>query len=528
MNFKDGLFRAYIKNYTTYSFYLFSITSILIGIGIGFVTNSALVSLLSIILLIMSKKSKKLLTKYILTYASLGFFTLVFYYYHPQFQSLALVIQFISAIYAYLMPDIISANISGTAMILILHLYIGEVPGDRILYNVIGIIVITIFLSIVFKLNNKIILERNKYKDASTKDSLTGLINFTHIINRGQKMIDRGTDVAVLIIDLDYFKQINDAYGHVAGNKVIIKVANTLKDVLDGYDSNVGRLGGDEFIVLIKRITISELNVLVEKLNQKLNKETFYKEPKLPVIKISCSIGKAENVSNKSRSIEELIHLADMDMYYNKNGIYQHDLNLGVGEVFFTEQTKQVLRVIQEKDKYTYVHSQFVAKYSVQLGRELGLSEEEIKELYIAGWLHDIGKIFISNSILKKPGKLTDEEHNLIKHHVNIAVNNLDTLGLSKYNISKDSIKYHHERWDGKGYPFGITGNEIPIWARILQIADVYSAITVKRVHKERVSVEDAINELKRCSGTQLDPKLVTIFIKTLRDEIMYLLKKTT
>ncbi len=160
---------------------------------------------------------------------------------------------------------------------------------------------------------------------------------------------------------------------------------------------------------------------------------------------------------------------------------------------------------------YTYVHSQYVVQYTVQLAERLELPERTIEDLCIAGWLHDVGKILAPSHILRKSMCLTDDEYEIIKQHVLEGLHILDGLGL--HTAVRDAIQYHHERWDGQGYPFQIKGEDTPLEGRILQITDAFSAMTIKRVYRERMSFEDAIAEIKRNSGTQFDPELVEVFL---------------
>lgn len=171
-----------------------------------------------------------------------------------------------------------------------------------------------------------------------------------------------------------------------------------------------------------------------------------------------------------------------------------------------------IANIIDAKDEYTKGHSYRVAEYSSALAQELGYSKERVSNVKYIGLLHDIGKIGIPDSILNKPGKLTDNEYVLMRKHAEIGGNIL--IGNNMIEGLDEGAKYHHERYDGRGYPNGLKGEEIPEMARIIGIADAYDAMTSNRVYRKRLTNENVISEIKRCSGTQFDPKLAEIFIK--------------
>lgn len=174
-----------------------------------------------------------------------------------------------------------------------------------------------------------------------------------------------------------------------------------------------------------------------------------------------------------------------------------------------------LLKILEMKDEYTFIHCKNTAQYSMGFIKVLKLSNEQINDLYIGGCLHDIGKLFLPNDILQKPTNLTTNEYNLVKEHVLYGLNIVEIFNLPT--IAINSIKYHHERWDGLGYPFQLTGYETPIEGRILQIADAFSAMTIKRIYRDPLSLDNSLSELEKNSGTQFDPQLVDIFIDIIK-----------
>lgn len=177
----------------------------------------------------------------------------------------------------------------------------------------------------------------------------------------------------------------------------------------------------------------------------------------------------------------------------------------------FPKQCQLYLHNLAEKDIYTYIHSRFTGQVAAALGAALELPRKTIENLYAAGWLHDLGKILIPGSILQKPFALTEDEYAIMKQHVDDGIRILSGLDLPVTVIN--AIKYHHERWDGEGYPHHLAGKDTPIEGRILQIADAFSAMTTKRVYRDSLSPEEAMDEVRKNRGTQFDPGLADCFI---------------
>jgi len=194
-----------------------------------------------------------------------------------------------------------------------------------------------------------------------------------------------------------------------------------------------------------------------------------------------------------------------------------HDLS----ELFY-KTIKSIAQALDAKDQYTHGHSMRVTLYSLALAKTLKLPDDLLEEIETTGLLHDIGKIAIPEKILLKPGKLTTEEYEVIKTHPELGERLVN--GIEKLRIISNWLKSHHERYDGRGYPDGLVGEAIPISSRIIAIADTYDAMTSNRSYRGALSHEEAIAEIKKCSGTQFDPNLAELFI-SIRDEIEELKK---
>lgn len=180
-----------------------------------------------------------------------------------------------------------------------------------------------------------------------------------------------------------------------------------------------------------------------------------------------------------------------------------------------------IAQTVEAKDAYTQTHSRRVAEYATDIARHLGWSEEDVKDLYTAGLLHDIGKIGVPDGILNKKGRLTDEEYSIMKKHVNIGHDILNHI--STINGLTDGALYHHERYDGRGYCNGLKGEEIPLSARIIGIADALDAMTSDRVYRVRLPISQVLGELENGRGTQFDPNLVDFAIDIAKKKIFHI-----
>lgn len=205
------------------------------------------------------------------------------------------------------------------------------------------------------------------------------------------------------------------------------------------------------------------------------------------------------------------------------NGIKKHELATTKTQILtdlselFYKTIKSIAHALDAKDQYTHGHSLRVTLYSLALAKNMNLPDSLLEEIETTGLLHDIGKIAIPERILLKPGKLTDEEFEIIKKHPEFGEHLIN--GIGKLKLISNWLKYHHERYDGKGYPEGLKGEKIPISSRIIAIADTYDAMTSTRSYRPALSHEEAMSEIQRCSGTQFDPKLAEIFM-SISDEI--------
>ncbi len=186
-------------------------------------------------------------------------------------------------------------------------------------------------------------------------------------------------------------------------------------------------------------------------------------------------------------------------------------------EQAYLESIETLRYTVEAKDIYTRGHSERVADFSVLIGKKLGLSEEDLRNLHLGGLFHDIGKIGVPDSILQKDSRLTDDEYSQIKQHPNIGVHILSNASIFRDILP--IVEHHHEKYDGTGYPSRLAGENIPYLARITTVADSFDAMTSRRSYRDSLPIEFVIEELERCRGTQFDPKIVDAFLDIVRND---------
>ncbi|MGD9604965.1 MAG: HD domain-containing phosphohydrolase [Bacilli bacterium] len=330
----------------------------------------------------------------------------------------------------------------------------------------------------------------------SLHDFLTGLYNRRHFVEAMVKM-DKAKyyPVGMIMLDLNGLKIFNDAYGHYVGDQALKKVAM----VLLTYESNnriVFRIGGDEFAMIISNTTIEDLEQLKDDIKEKLS-NIFIEN-----ISLSVAIG-YEIKKDAATSFEEVLKNAENQMYRNK---------ITEGKSIRNSAIQAILKTLTDKFEEEKTHSNRVSQICKQIGAELNLRTDDIKELEMAGLFHDIGKISIPDEILHKPGRLTKDEFDIIKQHTENGYHILRAA--DEYSKLAEYALTHHEHWDGGGYPRGLKNTEIPLFSRIIGIADAFEAMTSDRVYRKKMSDEEAVKEIIKYSGTQFDPDLAKIFVE--------------
>ena len=370
--------------------------------------------------------------------------------------------------------------------------------------------------------------------DRADRDPLTGLLNHRAFQNKLEEETDRagrgGTFLAVAMLDLDHFKFFNDAYGHPVGDDALRQVADALRRTCRPYDTPA-RYGGDEFAVLMPGVGRSETAAIADRLARSLEGITIRPPGGTVDVPLHLSIGLAV-FPDEGRSRAEAIALADKRLYLAKSSEGQS----GAEWAGDAEQLRGQMRAAVEgfamldalvtavgaKDRYTRRHSEDVMGYALEIASALdlaptrGLDEPTRRIVAVAALLHDVGKIGVPDAVLRKPGRLTEAETETVRQHPSMgaviagAVPGLEEMVPG----TLAAIRHHHERWDGGGYPDGLRGEAIPFIARLLAVADSFSAMTSDRPYRQGMDVANALRLLEEGAGTQWDPTCVAAFLR--------------
>ena len=370
-------------------------------------------------------------------------------------------------------------------------------------------------------------------------DELTGLYNRRSLDEMIDSEISRhsryGGAFSLAILDLDSFKSFNDTYGHLAGDGLLQEIGRNIKSAIRTADYAF-RYGGDEFAILLPQTTIDVALQVIERVRKKIA-EGIYSD-KIP---ITASIGLA-SWPDDGISHTDIIASADVTLYRAKrNGgnqslcasgpleVLEPDSTQNNAEKSFSSKFSGIIRAFSEmidsRSNFTYNHSKKVMEYSVALAKALKLSSDEIKIIETCALLHDAGKISIDSTLLNKPGKLTPEEWQTMKTHPQLGADLVKNVPQLVPCVG--AILHHHEWYDGSGYPDCLKGDAIPLESRILAIADAFVTMTSERVYSDTKTHESALEEIKRCTGTQFDPYLVEKFVSIFDKQTINTKKKS-
>jgi len=359
-----------------------------------------------------------------------------------------------------------------------------------------------------------------KMSQISTTDELTGLFNRRHFdevleieIYRSQRY---GSSFSLVMGALDGFKKYNSKFGQTSGDSVLKAFAQILKAGLRKTDVAC-HYGNSEFFIILPATDANRARKIIERIRLKFSQmpegEHTFREH---VFGLSAGIAEFPQVATTA---DGLICMAECALYYAKmrgdnRSVLISDLETQLTKEPNMERLREVydmVEYVETRDPITYGHSENVAIISELIGKAMGLSIKELADLRAAALLHDVGKVGIPDSILTKPCKLTENEWELMKTHSEAGAKIVGcTEGLA--NLAP-IIRHHHEWYDGTGYPDGLKGEEIPLGAGIISIADAYDTMTSERPYSKAMLQESALDELRRCAGTQFDPRLVDIFV---------------
>ncbi|MBT9777885.1 diguanylate cyclase [Clostridium sp. MCC353] len=369
-------------------------------------------------------------------------------------------------------------------------------------------------------------------KREATTDQLTGLLNRKSFMQALQEEYDakRQDSLALLILNVDDFKLFNQLYGTYEGDKALQRIAQIIDSTV-GSNGTSCRYGGKEFAVSLPGYNALQTMNLAENIRSQIGKIDKNSDgARLKKLTVCGGICVAPYCAS---TVKELLENTDMAVYNakrsGKNKICQYtmgersgdDINTAsnILESNYEEYAATIYALtaaIDAKDHYTFQHSQNVADYASALAKAAGLNDEHVRIIHEAALLHDIGKIAVPEHILRKPGRLDEEEYDIMKSHVEHSIAIIRHLPSLDYVIP--AVVGHHERWDGRGYPRGIAGEDLPIGARCLAIADAFDAMTSARSYKKAYTVEFACEELISQSGRQFDPMLVPVFLELIKN----------
>ncbi|NLZ33789.1 MAG: diguanylate cyclase [Clostridiales bacterium] len=360
-------------------------------------------------------------------------------------------------------------------------------------------------------------------------DALTGLYNHRSFQEKLKKtiLLSKKTKkpVSMIFFDIDYFKHYNDLNGHQKGDEVLKTIGEIVKaNIRD--DDFAARYGGEEFAIILPETNEEEAIKIANKIREAVEKESFYGEENQPNKVLTISAG-VSVFPDRAKDEVQLLKSADDALYrakfFNKNRVERYksileelEKDIEDKDIELVSSVKTLISVINAKDRYTYGHSERVVLYSRLMANKLNLSKKDKENLIYGAYMHDIGKINIPKEVLMKKMPLTNEEWEMLKQHPENGVEIIKTI--DSLSGAMPIILHHHERYDGKGYPYGLKGEEIPFLARILCIVDSFDAMTSNRPYNKRKTYEEAIEELKRCSGAQFDPELSNAFIEVIKE----------
>jgi diguanylate cyclase (GGDEF)-like protein len=370
--------------------------------------------------------------------------------------------------------------------------------------------------------------------DRATIDRLTGVANRQALLAALFAEVERASryerPLCVAFVDIDHFKAVNDSYGHAAGDTVLRGVAQTIAENLRTSDL-IGRYGGEEFMLILTETDVEEGAELSEKLRKLVERLHFNVEGNTD-LSVTISIGIVGGTGQQLR-METLVRDADAAMYSakslgrNQTYIFEEpdedarvprapisdigrERAMEIGRRARDAATDMLTSFIAPLPHYRGQPSALIAAIVVEMARQLELPEAEVDRIRVAALLHDVGKVAVPDEILEKPAPLTSAEWRTVVQHPRIGQVILEHAAALKDAVP--IILHHHERFAGHGYPYGLRGNEIPLGARIVAIADAYDAMIHDRPYKQAITHDAAVAELRQHAGTQFDPELVTLF----------------
>ena len=360
--------------------------------------------------------------------------------------------------------------------------------------------------------------QRAELLEVASRDELTQLQNrrfyYERISTELEHAMSQKKPLSILMIDVDDLKAINDEFGHLVGDMVLRSFARILNGSSDERYVTA-RLGGDEFAVIMPGADRREAESFALRLWQTLA-DTAICETEHASIYLGVSIGSSGYPWGGS-TVEEITHWADTKLYANK--LERKGFKQGRGDRRDDRLAAAVVDVLSTaldvRDKMTHRHARRVARTAAAVARAMQLSNENVSEIEYAAALHDIGKIGVADSILRKAASLDEDEWKEMRRHCDLGYQILK--GIDFFQNAAEIVYAHHEHFDGSGYPRGLVSEEIPLGARVFAVVDAYDAMTSRRPYRDAISRDAALIEIAAHSGTQFDPKVVQAFLMVVR-----------
>ncbi|MEA2308941.1 MAG: hypothetical protein QOI65_1227 [Thermoleophilaceae bacterium] len=379
-----------------------------------------------------------------------------------------------------------------------------------------------------FEIADQLAETRNQLESLALRDPLTGVLNHRAFQDQLEVELRRARreswSVVIVAIDVDGFRQLNDTHGHAYGDAALAAVAEGLSCDLRPGDL-CGRVGGDEFMLALSSCDVHAAQDVVGRLRTAVAARLAAAD----VEPLTLSVGLAE-FPRHAIGRADLMRYADGAMYWSKSAapgrtsVYSanDDSALSAEEeaarlrrtgLFNT--VHALARAVDARDGFTHMHSQRVGFYAATLASAMGMSEDSVESIRMAGLLHDVGKIGIRDAILLKPGPLTKAEFAVMRRHAELAHAIIAGAGMPDI---AEWVGHLHERIDGRGYPDGLAGAEIPVESRLLHIADALEAMTCPRIYRKPKDIAEALSELEAHAGTQFDPAMVAVMARLIRE----------
>jgi diguanylate cyclase (GGDEF)-like protein/putative nucleotidyltransferase with HDIG domain len=397
-----------------------------------------------------------------------------------------------------------------------------SIRTDVIIVTLTASLIAGIVLFLVFRAaQGRIIRQTEALIEATRRDPLTGTPNHGTLVEALAEAIEaaraRREPISVALLDIDNFRLLNDTHGHAAGDEAILTVAVLLRTEFP-TGATIGRYGPDEFLVIDPSAEVLTMERAVHRLRASLAERAlqFGDSESLPVT-ISAGICA---YPEHAGSVTDLLSGAAITLQEAKTSGGDAVRIAGPGfdvpaEIRTFDVYQGLILAVDGKDRYTKRHSEDVARYAVFLAEQLGLEPDLIATVRVAALLHDVGKIGVPDAVLRKPARLSEDEFSVMKQHVTLG----DSIvrDLPNIELIRAGIRHHHERWDGSGYPDALREDDIPLVARIVAVGDAFSAMTTTRPYRKALDLEEALRRLEQAAGSQLEARLVEVFVVGLR-----------